>query len=551
MNSYAIGFVAVLGVVGLGVDYHQQSTKAGLSLGQMGPGDYVATISARIDGAKAEKMAKLAESNRKKAWKEGGKPFLPDAPAGWVRRGFDEGDNTAILPARRMKKMGTHGDANYLAAAKMLTGPDGGGSKAGAGIANLMGQRSAADIREEVATRSWVYERGDESVFVEIKTHKAPGLNSLVGNVAATIDASFGGLEGSDRGFAVIGGVGFTEALNSDGQHPNHYRILNGRIGFGQELRIRVHANASTASTREILEAIDYDGLNALLRTPMASVGNGMTPPPGTEQEKLAEAMLSLRQEFETLLAQEAQYRVQNINGGALMINTLAQGYGAGVDGVTDLTGGKAVNMETLIRAGYRQAMRDLMEGRDGYAALGEVGQSFGVAVAQNQAQLPDAEEDSPMPEMPKMSAALAAELGVLESVDSPGDGASQGAGSNAPGSLEGRKADAKKVAKALGMNGSQADATIASMSSIARMVEQDNAGPQPRSNEPAVQKNEESGGFMSGLRGLFGGGEKSGTVRQSREKVEIRRLGSGGGTRLGSGGGCGAGKFCEAKDQK
>lgn len=574
MNFYAVGFVAVLGVAGIGVDYHQQSVKAGVGLGQLGPKDYVDTITARIDGAKAEKLAEAAESDRKAAWKEGGKPFLPEAPAGWVRRGFDEGDNTAIIPAQRRKlSAGEHAQVNYLAAAKLAPGESVSNSEAGSGIANLMGQRSAADIVRDVATRSWVYERGEETVFIEIKTRKAPSLKSLVGNVSASIKASAAGMGGRDAGYAVIGGVGFTEALDINGKRANHYRILSGKIGFGQEIHIRVHANASSAATREILAAIDYDGLNALLKNPMVSVGNGMTPP-DVPEEKLAVAMLDLRREFEGLLAQEAQYRVQNLNASALMINTLAQGYGAGVDGVTDLTGGKVVNMETLIRAGYRKGMRDLMEGRDGRLALGEVGQVFGAAVSQHQAQAAADASDQPAPQAASMSPALAAELGLLTAVKTP----EARRGSQPPINMLDFDPDALTAQEKawIEKHADAGDRVDGPDQEAARVMELRRGLPpgnclmdhkmnkihcnenaegvrQDRRAVAAAPASQSGGGFMSKLSGLFGGGGGSGGSRASgggsgSSKVEIRRMG-GGGTRIASGGGCGGGKFCQANE--
>lgn len=501
MNWNAVGFVAILGIVGVGVDYHQQSQKAGLSLGQMGPGDYVGTIQARIDGVKAEKAAQLADSNRKKAWKAGGKPYLPEAPEGWTRRGFNEGSTLAIVPAMKKKDaMGDVAGGNYLAAARMTEAVPEGHSASGGGIASLMGQRSAADIATEVAGRSWVYERDGETVFVEVKTRRAPNLNSLAGSISKTMEMAVGGMDGIDRGWDVVGGVAYTESLNSNGKHPNHYRILKGVIGFGQEIHIRVHANASSASTREILAAIDYDGMNAMLRMPMAAVGNGMEPPAGVKRDELADKMLKLRREFDLLLAKEGQYRLRNLNAGALVFNTMARNYGAG-DGMVDMTGGQAVSMEALIYAGFRQGMRELMQGGDGFAALGEVGGAFGTAVAQHQATTLDGASQEAAA-VPVMSPGLAAELGEVTAADASAEQA-------------------------------VAEQAVAS------------------TQASAAEKS--GGGFLGSISGLFGGsGGNSGEVASavaSRDKVQVRRLGSGGGTRIATGG-CGAGQFCQASDE-
>ncbi|MEZ5714224.1 MAG: hypothetical protein R3D85_03015 [Paracoccaceae bacterium] len=549
MNFYAVGFVAVLGVVGLGVDYQQQSVNAGVGLGELSLGDYVATYSARYNGMQAEKAAEKAEDARRAAWREGPKPFLPEAPAGWTRRAFDAGDNSPIIPFEH-RKQGLHDPDgfNYLAGAIIAPGETLETIKPAAGIAKIMGQRSAADVMKEVAGRSWVYQRGDEMIFLEATKSNPKNLNSLAGNIAATLDASFQGLGGRARGYGVIGGVAFVEDLNDKGRPSNHYRTLRGTMGFGQEVHFRVHANASAASTREVLQAIDFDGLNALLKTPMANVGNGITPPPGVDEAELAEKMEDLRSEFQTLLAAEAQYRVQNMNAGALMINTLAQGYGAG-GGLVDLTGGQAVSMETLIYAGYRQGMRDLMAGRDGDLAMNEIGVALKSAMLQDSAARRADAANAPAPVIPQMSAALAAELGVvIASENEDRANADIASGGTSKVSPEEARMRARKNALALGMSPAEADAAADQAVAMARMMQANEALSDAKTRAPSQPEQKAGGGWLGKIGSMFGGGSGSSEVasaKDSRESVEIRRMG-GGGARL-AGGGCGAGKFCEA----
>ena len=577
MNFYAVGFVAVLGVVGLGVDYHQQSVNAGVPLGVLGPGDYIETITARFDAHKAEKLAEEVEAERKRAWKVGGKPYLPEAPAGWTRRGFDEGPTTAIVPAyKQARGSGMASRANYLSQARMEDAVSGGASSAAEGVSNMMGQRSAADIAKAVATRSWVYERGDETIFVEVTQRKKPNLNSLVGNISKMMEATMGAMDGIDRGWDVIGGVAFFESLNADGTRPNHYRILTATIGFGQEIDLRVHANASSASTREVLSAIDFDGLNAMLKNPMSSVGNEMTPPPGIDRVELAERMAKVRREFDALIMMEGQYRLQNLNAGALMINTMAQGYGVGGGGLVDITGGQAVNMETLIYAGYRQAMREVMEGGDGRQAAGEVGGFLKQAMVDN----PGADPAKPK-ELPKgvMSAALAAELGVMQAAEAApaaATAAALAAAATAPVNMSGYNPE--KLTKAersfverfadAGHKGDGPDQEAARVMEYQRGLPPGSCLMNHKINKVLCGRSAEKvraafgtrtaaadaparkGGLMGSIAGLWGGGSKeAANAKEARKKVQIRQLGkSGGGARIVQGG-CGAGQFCEVKE--
>ena len=395
INVYSIGFVCVAATALVGVDYVRQSKSASVELGAYPISQYIGSFKTRFADAKAGKRLATQQDERKARWRAGAQPYLPQAPQGWVRRSFDEGDNSAITAISNNKKKKK-------------------GSEAGLGLVVQMKAREAADEAKEIATRSWVYERDNEVVFVEIRTRQVASKNSLVGLVSDTLSGFSGA--GSLEGYAVIGGVGFTESLAFDGSRKNHFRVLTGTIGFGEEIHLRVHANASKASTREILEAIDYDGLNSLLRNPMSTVGNDVVLPVGIAQDTLAEQMADLREEFLSLKAREAQYRIANVDAAALMINTYVQSY-TGNDGAADLTGGKSVSMATLIDAGYREGMAALMEGR----AVGRAAQEMDAILngAEENAYVAKAEGKVLEPEKPEMSPELARELGLYEADES------------------------------------------------------------------------------------------------------------------------------------
>ncbi|WP_143534546.1 hypothetical protein [Roseovarius albus] len=383
-----LGFAVVAGIVVAGVDYHQQSQTAGLALGELSPGAYIATYQQRFNGAQEEKRLKAEQEERKARWLAGGRPFLPEAPEGWTRSALSEGDNSAVLPRKDQSKS----------------------DKASGSMFAKMEARKEADRIKDLDNRSWVYKRGNEAVYIEVRTRQESNGNSLTGLIADTINGMSAG--NSLVGYAVVGGVGFTEQVNWEGEREHHYRVLEGIIGFGQEVELRVHANASRITTREILEAIDYDGLNSMLGYPVKTVGNDVTLPEGTSETELAESMASLRGEFLNLKAQEAQYRMANIDGGALIVNTYLQGY-TGMDGAIDLTGGQKVSMKTLINFGYRKGLYALMEGRSPQEASDEIEAMIHHAVAQtlDETSVSDADE----PEAPQMSPELAKELGLYQ----------------------------------------------------------------------------------------------------------------------------------------
>ncbi|WP_120499200.1 hypothetical protein [Roseovarius sp. EL26] len=383
-----LGFAVVAGIVVAGVDYHQQSKTAGLALGQLSPGAYFATYKERFVGAQEEKRLQAEAEERAKRWRIGGRPYLPEAPEGWTRNALSEGDNSAVLPQA----------------------DESNSDKASGSMVANMEVRAEADRIKELDGRSWVYKRGNEAVYVEVRTRQEANANSLIGLVADTINGMSAG--SSQEGYAVAGGVAFAEQVDWQGNREHHYRVLKGIVGFGQEIELRVHANASRNTTREILQAIDYDGLNAMLPYPMKTVGNDAALPEGIPEAELAEKMVDLRNEFLGLKAQEAQYRMANIDSGALIVNTYLQGY-TGVDGAIDLTAGQKVNMKTLINLGYRKGLNALLEGRSSKDASDEIEAMIQYAMAQIPDETSDTEDN--VPEAQQMSPELAKELGLYQ----------------------------------------------------------------------------------------------------------------------------------------
>ena len=384
MNKMAIGFVGVLAVVGLGVDYQQQSLRAGVPMGQFGLAAYTDSITTRFHGMKDEKARAAAEALRISNWNAGGKAYLPEAPEGWARQGFDEGEITAIVPAH-VSKHGAkeHQGANLLANARDLP----------QGKVLAFGVARPEEVRESVAGRSWIYRRGDETVYVEIVLAKPQSLRKM----AQASNASLAGLPGGrEDGFAVIAGVPFVEARNADGALANHYRILTATLGMDDRILIRVHANASKESTREILGAIDYDALNALLPEPLETVGRDAVLAPGVSEEQAAQDMQDMRRKLSVLRQAEVRFRLKYLHGEPLLLQN------------PDGTGDATVDVDELILGGYRLGLADVMKGGKAAAVVDGLSLMLVAALANPPSK------DKAAPVQAQLSPALAAELGVM-----------------------------------------------------------------------------------------------------------------------------------------
>lgn len=391
INVYSIGFVLTAATLLAGVDYYDQSNKAGLSLGEMTPGAYIETIPNRFEAAKDEKQAQLDERERKSRWRQGGKPYLPEAPEGWTRRALLEGDDTAIMPpeARTM------------------------GEGAGKSFLEQMEAREHVQQQSERATRSWIYQRGTETVFVEVQLVERPDTSSLFGVVASAMDNAMLGATDKNVGYGVVGGFGLTERMKHDGSRPYHFRFLEGAIGFGHEVHLKVHANASREATYEVLSAIDYDGLNALLPTPVETVGNDVVVPEWLDPVDLSMELRRLKLDFLSLRALEAQFKVKNMDTGALLANVYAARLGNFGSGI-DITGGKVTDLSALVKHGYYTGVNAVMAGKSAQEVQAEVKEMVDTAMRVVDAETAAAAARAANAPQPEMSPELKAELAAL-----------------------------------------------------------------------------------------------------------------------------------------
>lgn len=382
INAYTVVFVGVAAITGLAADYVNQSQVSGRSLGSVGAQEYFASIKTRIDGQKQHMALAAAEQERKSRWKAAGQVHLPEAPAGWERRALLDGDQTAIFPSLEPAPGTTPSVLDTARANKEMKD------------------------RKQRAKHAWVYQRGSETVFLELDRREATSLDTITGMAGAMIGAM--NAFDTSRGYAVVGGVSFVEKVNTDGRPRHHFRELEGVIGFNEEVHIRVHANASYAATRELLEAIDYDGLNALVQTPAAHVGNDIKLAANLDERTIAQRVNDLRNEFIQLRAMEAEYRIAEIDPLAQALKMTPQTAWL-FDANLMAANQKAdeVDLSTLIEIGYRHAAFATLQGKNaaevaqGFAQLIR---DFGIA----------AEVDGPADDTPvaTMSPELAAELG-------------------------------------------------------------------------------------------------------------------------------------------
>ncbi|WP_425043355.1 hypothetical protein [Primorskyibacter sp. S87] len=367
----ASGFALICCAVALGVDYFQQSktTEGNLNLSS-----YMSTVTGRMEGFRSDRKAAELERDREKRWRVGGRGYLPEPPEGWTRRAIADRDyDVADFASIR------RGDPSKSAAPLLV------------GIAT----KEAAKRAKKYDKQGWVYERDGDTVWIRVGLHQPANMNALTGLVATTL-SGFDISEAELAPLGVIGGVSFVErthdkvstaALDNwsmvkaarvqDAGIP--YRQITGRIGFGQEISLSVFTDASDAVLRQLLVQIDYDGLNALLSAPIATVGNDIKVPL-LQQPELAMEMRNLRAEFIELRTLAAQHRLENVDPHALVVNTVARGHGL-PDGLVDLTAGEVPTMAMLLEIGYREGLAALMEEDRRKADLG-IGGFFAAMVS-------------------------------------------------------------------------------------------------------------------------------------------------------------------------
>lgn len=255
-------------------DYTNQTMRMGAKLGDIGPGEYFNTFTARYKGMQDGWQADaLAADLRSKDLRE----LLPAGDNGWTMREWNEADRALLFPSADAPEVPPELQA-VLDENVLFSG------------LQAAGEREAR-IKEQVSTR--FYQRGDSLIALQLD-YQPPrgndggiaglGMNIIEGNMAAM---------SGNQGFAVIQGVtyGQSTGLFGVGGDSDGPRIIKGRMG--DEVRITVRARASDEEIYALLSSIDYDTLNLMMVRPLGNVGSAAADIPLDRQRAIADAAIA------------------------------------------------------------------------------------------------------------------------------------------------------------------------------------------------------------------------------------------------------------------
>ncbi|WP_170560361.1 hypothetical protein [Ruegeria atlantica] len=343
-----IGFALIVGLVVAGLDYFQQDKKSGGGLSVSG---YIETISARFDQSQKEREIKQAARERQKLWDAGAKSYLPSPPDGWVQYALTDAETKAV--SRVLSEFGpTPLVSSISGPAELLR-------------LNTAGKDGVLRKLDETGT---VYEKAGELVWLDITLKPQAARNTMAGLALSAQDAFLDGMK-AEQGYAVIDGVAFIETTGNflDDTKESNYRAFTGRIGFDQEVVIRLHADASDETIREFLGMVDYAGLNAMLPHPALVVGNGIEVPL-LRQPEIAEEMHGLYETMQLAQLKMGQEKLKNLDVTAVLVNTLSSS-GFSSEGVMDITNGEVFENQELSQLSYIRTQNLLLA-----SALSEAG---------------------------------------------------------------------------------------------------------------------------------------------------------------------------------
>lgn len=336
-----IGFALIVGLVVAGLDYFQQDKKSDGTLSLSG---YFETISVRFDQSQKEREVKQAARERQKLWNAGAKSFLPNPPEGWAQYALTEPDTKAV--SRVLSEL------RPVPLVSSISGP------AELLQLNAAGKDGALRKLDETGT---VYAKEGELIWLDITLKPQAARNTLAGLALSAQDAFLDGMK-AEQGYAMIDGVAFIETTGNllDDTKKTNYRAFTGRIGFDQEVVIRLHADASDATIREFLGRVDYAGLNALLPHPALIVGKGIEVPL-IRQPEIADEMHDLYETMQIAQLRLGQEKLENLDAAALVANTLSSS-GFNSEGVMDITNGEVFENQELSQLSYIRTQNLLLE---------------------------------------------------------------------------------------------------------------------------------------------------------------------------------------------
>ncbi|MES0824378.1 hypothetical protein [Ruegeria sp. SCP11] len=352
MNALRIfGLVLMVVLVITGLDYYQQDKKHEDTLSA---GGYVDTIKARFANQQEVRDAKAAERDRKKRWKAGAKSFLPATGEGWARYELAANDNAAVKAV-----LAGYGPTPLISS---IASP--------AELARLSSGGEDAMLRK-LGETGMVYAKGEEIAWIDISLKPESVRNTLAG-IALSRQQSFLAQVSFKEGFAVIDGVAFMEVnqdtLDPTGDFP--YRKIIGRIGIDEEVVIRMHTNADDSTIHELLEAVDYAALNALLTFPSPVVGQGNSIA-FNQQPAVADKMNRLYSEMVAVQEKTTSDKLSNLDVTAVIVNMVTSA-GLNSEGLMDITGGEVFENQDVLQIGYGRALQLLLDSAQRQAALQE-----------------------------------------------------------------------------------------------------------------------------------------------------------------------------------
>jgi hypothetical protein len=175
---------------------------------------------------------------------------------------------------------------------------------------------AASDAMREKGEKEEIrfYQKGESLVALRL-SHRKPGAGAMnpIGGMAMNIVAGNMEAMSGKEGFAVVKGVPYRRELGlfSMGGEDDSTRVLTARMG--EEIRISVRARASDEEVYELLNAIDYDTLNAMLATPLAGVGRDAPEIPLAQQKAVADALISEQSDALIRKGRESEGALQDL----------------------------------------------------------------------------------------------------------------------------------------------------------------------------------------------------------------------------------------------
>lgn len=336
-----LGFALVAFLVFAGLDYYQQDKKTDTTLSVSG---YVETIKTRFGTYQEEQQAKATERDRQALWNAGSKPYFPVAPEAWTRSSLTDTDDAAVQAV-----------LSRFAPVPLIS------SISNPNELYTLASGGQSDLIRKLDETSYVYAKDAEIIWFDITFKSKKARNTLVGLALGRQDAFMNALEVKE-GFAVIDGVPFIEVQETiNGNKPDtEIRKFKGRIGFDEEIVLRLNTNATDQTIRELLAEVDLAALNALLQFPTPVVGQSISVALD-QQPEMARKMNRLHSKMEQAQERVTQQKLENLDMGALMLNTLtAADFSA--EGLADITDGKVFENQQNLQMAYGTALSLLLQ---------------------------------------------------------------------------------------------------------------------------------------------------------------------------------------------